>query len=109
MSAIAGGCFMIYNYLNPDSTVKTAVLVAAGASSILNRTYTLINYYYWTPFEYMNEETGTLNKKGLDDLNDLYKNNQKFRDEVINFVGGEAGLSNDQIIDKKNKYITLNK
>ena len=45
----------------------------------------------------MREETGTLNKKALDDLNDLYKNNQKFRDEIINFVGGNAGLSNEKI------------
>ena len=30
----------------------------------------------------MNEEAGTLNKKGLDASNDLYKNNQKLRDEI---------------------------
>ena len=34
----------------------------------------------------MNKETGTLNKKGRDDLNDLHKNNQKFRDQIINFL-----------------------
>ena len=50
ISEIAGTCFMIYNYLSPDSTVKTAGLVAAGASSILNRTNTLLLYGYGTPF-----------------------------------------------------------
>ena len=54
---------MIYDYISPDTTVKTAGLVAAVASSILNKTNTLINYGYGTPFEYRNEETGTLNKK----------------------------------------------
>ena len=57
----------------------------------------------------MKKKTGTLNKKCRDDLNDLFKNNQKFRDEFINFVGDKAGLSNDQITDKRFKYNTLNK
>ena len=71
-------CFKTNNHISPETTVKTAGLVLAGASSILNETNTLIGYGYWTPSEYMNEETVTFNKKGLDDLNDLYKNNQKF-------------------------------
>ena len=103
MGGIAGTCFMIYNYISPDTTVKTAALLAAGASSILNRTNNLINYVYGTPSDYMNQETGTLNKKVLDGLNDIYKNNQKFRDELINFVGGKAGLSNEKIFDKRFK------
>ena len=78
-----------------------------GASSILNKTNTLISYGYWTPSEYMNEETVTLNKKGLDDLNDPYENNQNFRDEIINFVGDKAGLINEKILDKRLKYFTL--
>ena len=57
----------------------------------------------------MNKKTGTLNKKCRDDLNDLYKNNQKFRDEIINFVGDKTGLSNEKILDKRFKYNTLNK
>ena len=44
----------------------------------------LAEQYYqgWTQFtdEYINKKTGILNKKGRDDLKDLYKNNQKFRD-----------------------------
>ena len=92
---------MIYNYISPDTTIKTAGLVAAVASSILNRTNTLINYGYGNPSEYMNAETGTLSKKGLHDLKYLYKNNQKFRDEIINFVGGKARLSSEKILGKK--------
>ena len=53
--------------------------------------------------------TGTLNKRGRDDLKNLYKNNQNFRDGVINFVGDKTGLSNDQIIDKTFKHKTLKK
>ena len=56
----------------------------------------------------MNEETGTLNKNGLEDLNDLYKNIKKFRDEIINFVGDKAGLSSEKILDKMFIYNTLN-
>ena len=56
----------------------------------------------------MVKKTGTSNKKGRDDLNIPFKYNKKFRDEIINFVGNNAGLSNDQIIDKKYKFNTLN-
>ena len=56
----------------------------------------------------MNQEIGTLNKKVLDDSNDLYKDNQKFKNEIINFVGDKAGLSNDKFLDKKLNYNTLN-
>ena len=90
LGGILGMCFMIYIHISPNTTVKTAALVAVGASNILNKTNTLINYGYGTPSEYMNEETGTLNKKSLEDLKDLYENNQKFRDEIMNFVGGKA-------------------
>ena len=45
ISGIVGTCFMIYNYMSPETTVKTAALVAAG-SNILNRTNTLFNYGY---------------------------------------------------------------
>ena len=56
----------------------------------------------------MNKKTGTLNKRSRDDSNNLYKNTQKFRYKNIDFVGDKAGLSNDQIIDKRYKNITLN-
>ena len=56
----------------------------------------------------MNRKTKILNKKGRDDLNDLYRKNGKFRDEFLSFVGDKAGLSKDQIIDKRYKPNTLN-
>ena len=54
----------------------------------------------------MDEETEALNKKGRDDLSELYKNNQNARDKIISFVGDKVELSNDQIIDKRYKYNT---
>ena len=39
-----GTCFMIYNYMSPDTTVKTAGHVATSASNIINRESTLDNF-----------------------------------------------------------------
>ena len=136
--------------MNPDTTVKTAGLVAARASIILNRTKSLFSHGYgdddkdsdkdeefgdqkscfadkqspsytdqqkpsytdkykhnekdksgqgWTPFpdEYMNKKSGTIHRKNRGDINNLYKNNQKFRDKLIKIVGDKAGLSNEKI------------
>ena len=51
----------------------------------------------------MKRETKTLNKKSISDLIDLYKNNQKFRDEIIDFVEDKTELSIDQIFDNRFK------
>ena len=59
--------------------------------------------------EYIDEETEALNEKGRDDLKDLYKNKQKLRDEVPNFLEDKTGLGNEKILDKRYKYNTLNK
>ena len=40
---IIGTCFMIYNYMSPDTTVKTTGHVATSASCMLNRASTLVN------------------------------------------------------------------
>ena len=40
---IIGTCFMIYNYMSPDTTLKTAGHLATSASNILNRASTLVN------------------------------------------------------------------
>ena len=58
---------------------------------------------------FVDEETEALNEKGRDDLKDLYKHNQKSRDEVISFVGDNTGLGIEKILDKRYKYKTLNK
>ena len=124
---------MTYNYFKPDATVRTAAHVAAHASHTINRTGTLLNYACGedgSPPSYqeyeqdrasalnnntrqleenIDEETEALNKKGRDDLNDLYKNNQKFKDEVINFIRDETELSNEKILDKRFIYNTVNR
>ena len=108
---IIGTCFMIYNYISPDTTVRTTGHVASHTSHLLNRSSTLMNYAYemesngedrdqrqdWDQDhereqnlliqeEFIDEETGILNKEGRNNLNRLYVNNEKFRDEIINFV-----------------------
>ena len=59
---------MIYNYLSPDTKVKTAGHVATSARNILNRASTLVNFGYGEEKQlqgkYMNKETGILNKEG---------------------------------------------
>ena len=46
ISGIIAKCFMIYNYMSPDTTAKTAAFVAAGTSNILNRTNTFFRHGY---------------------------------------------------------------
>ena len=41
---ILASSFMIYNCINPDTTVRTAAQVTAHASHVINRTDTLFNY-----------------------------------------------------------------
>ena len=104
----------MYNYIKPNTTVRTAAQVTAHAGHMINRTGALFNYAWsedGSPPSYqdceqeeyidqgsciIDEETEALNKKGRDDLNDLYINNQKFRDEVLIFVGNKTGLGNEQ-------------
>ena len=88
---------MIYNYIYPDMTIKNAGLVAMGASSMLSRASTLVNFgcgeeeqrkqfIEKKQEEYRDEEKGTLNRNGQKYLNKLYVKNEEFREEIINFV-----------------------
>ena len=89
-----GTCFIIYNYMGPDTTVKTAGHVVTGASNILNRANTLVNgtssmFHHFgygeeeqrnrfiekIQEEYIDEEIGMLNKEG--------ESGEEFRDEII--------------------------
>ena len=94
---IIGTCSKIYNYMSPDTTVKTVGFVATSASNILNRASTLVNFgcgeeeqrkqfIEKLQGEYINKETGILNKGGRRYLNRLYGNNEEFREETINLV-----------------------
>ena len=118
---------MMYNYIKSDPAVRTAAHVSAHASHMINRAGTLLNYGFGSPpsfqeieqyslssksiqlDEYTDEDTEALNKRGRDNLNNLYKRNQKFREGIINFISDETEFSNEKIIDKRYKYNTLNK
>ena len=58
--------------------------------------------------EYIDEETKFFNKKGLADLANLYDNNKKFRDKIINFVEDKTLLNDEEILGKTFKYNTPN-
>ena len=122
--------FMIYNYIYPDTTVKTAGVVAMGASSMFNRAITLVNYGYGEDVqsmlenheqssfaddtkeklqeEYVDEEMGTLNRKGQKYLNRIYVNIEEFREEIVNFVRDKTELDLEVILDRRYKTSTLN-
>ena len=123
---------MIYNCIKTDSAVRTAAQVTAHASHMINRTGALLNYglgeegsspayqeceqdslssksIQLDEYEYIDEDTEALNKKGRDDLSNLYKNIQKFKDEAINFIRDETELSIEKILDKRCKHNDFNK
>ena len=58
--------------------------------------------------EYIEEETKTFFRKGITVLSDLYKKNQKTKDETIDFIRDKTELGVDQILDKKPNYNTFN-
>ena len=128
---IIGTAFMTYNYMNPDTTVRTAGHVATSASHMLNRTNTLLNFglgmdrdrdqeheqehehnersCFTDPIqEYIDVEVGILIKEGRRYLNRLYGNNEEFRDEIINFVKNKMQLDLEAILDRRYKTNTLN-
>ena len=111
--------FMIYNYMSPDTTVKIAGHVAMSAGNILNRASTLVNFgcgeeeqrkqfIEKIQEEYIDEEMGTLNRKGKKYLNNLYEINEEFRQEIINFVRDKTELDHEVILDRRYKTNTLN-
>ena len=112
---IIGTCFMIYNYMeliiSPDTTVKTAGHVTTSACNILNRASTLVNFGFGEEKqlqgEYINKETGILNKEGRRYLNRLY-GNKEFREEIIHIVRVKTELHLEAILDRRYKTNTLN-
>ena len=58
--------------------------------------------------EFVNEEMGSLNRKGGKFLNKLYINNEEFKEEIINFSEDKKELDLELILDKRCKTITLN-
>ena len=103
---IGTGLF-IFNGFYPDSISRNAGSVAMGTSTMLSRVNTLVNVGFGEELEgetrssytdqgssytdqcncdFVNEEMGILNRMGGKFLNKLYKNNEEFREEIINFV-----------------------
>ena len=87
--------------------------MATSASNILNRASTLVNFgcvveeqrkqfIEKIQVEYINKETGILNKEGRSYLNSLYGNNEKFREEIINFVRDKKELDPKEVLDLTN-------
>ena len=116
---IIGTCFMIYNYMSSDTTVKTAGHMATSASNILNRARTLVNFgcseeeqrkefIEKLQGEYINKETGILNSEGRSYLNSLCGNNEEFREEIINFVRDKKELDLTENLDRRYETNTLN-
>ena len=58
--------------------------------------------------EYINDEDGTLNRKGGKFLTRLYGNNEEFGEEIINSVRDKKELDLELILDKRCKTNTLN-
>ena len=105
--------------MRPDTTVKIAEHVATSASNILNRVSTLVNFgcgkeeqrkqfIEKLQGEYINKETGFLNKEGRSYLNSLYGNNKEFRDEIKNFVRDKKELDLEEILDRRYETNKLN-
>ena len=129
--------FMIYNYIYPDMIVKNAGLVSMGAGSMLSRASILVSYGYGEDLqsllenheqssfaddlqssfantietiqeEYIDEEKGTLNRKGQKYLSKLYEKNKEFREEIINFVRDKKELDLKEILDRRHRTKTFN-
>ena len=59
--------------------------------------------------KYINKNTKVLNKKGRDDLYDLYNKNEKFSGGLVNYIRSKLAWRDEQILDKRCNYFTLNK
>ena len=115
--------------MSPDITVRNAGHVATAASTMLNRTSTLLNYgfgrnqdhdqdqdqdlehereYIDLRSSYTHKYTGILNKEARENLNSLYVINEEFRNEIINYVKNKMQLNLEAILDKRCKTNILN-
>ena len=100
------GDSLVYNH--ESSSPSYHAYEQDRASSVFSKTRSVTRQQI-IQVEYIDEDTEALNKKGRDDLKDFYKNNQKFKNEIMNFVRDETELSDKNILDKKFKHNSLNK
>ena len=68
ISGIIALIFMIYNYIRPDPTVRTAAHLAAHASQMINRTDALLNYGLGSPPSYQENGEASLMSHEQDSL-----------------------------------------
>ena len=125
IGGIISSDLFIISYIYHDMISRNAGKVAMGASTIMNGVSTLVNVGYGEELdndlrcsfanprntiqeEYINDEDGTLYRKGQKYLNRLYGNNEKSRDEIVNFVRDKTELDLDMILDKRYKTNMLN-
>ena len=100
--------FMMYNYIYPDTKVKTAGFVAMGASSMLNRASTLVhgtssmfhNYGYGEDLQSMLENQGQ-SPLQHDDLQSSFANTiEKLREEYIDEEKGTLNREEQKKLSK---------
>ena len=82
--------FLIYNFIYPDMTVKNAGLVALGASSMLSRATTLVNYGYGEDLQSILENHGQ-SPLHNDDLQSSFANTIE---KLQEYIDEEMGTSN---------------
>ena len=134
IGGIISSGLIIFSYIYPDMISRNAGSVAMGASTMLSRVITRVNFGYGEELdndlrsslvnheqisftdlrntvqeEYINEENGILNRKGEKFLTKLYRNNEEFREEIINFsIEIKKELDLELNLDKRCKINTLN-
>ena len=99
--------FMLYNYFYPDMTVKNAGLVAMGASSMLSRASTLVNYVYGEDLQSMLENQGQ-SPLHHDDLQGSFANTirevvtpiEKIQEEYIDEEEGTLNRKGQKYLSK---------
>ena len=111
IGGIINSGLIIIKHIYPDMIARNAVGIAMGPSTMLIRVSTLVNVGYGEELdndprntiqeEYINEDDGNLNRKGGKYLSNLYKNNEEFRDEIINFIRDKKGLDLEVILDRR--------
>ena len=58
---------------------------------------------------YINKITKVLNKRGKDDLYELYDKNEKFSEDLFDFIRDKLDLRNEQFLDERRNYIAFNR
>ena len=118
IGGIISSGLIIISHIYPYMISRNARGIAMGASTMLSRVSTLVNYGYGEELdngprntiqeEYINEDDGILNRKGGKCLSNLYENNEELRDEIINFIRDKIELDLEVILDRRYKTNMLN-